>query len=245
MFIPAQFNLAVGAKPPIELLVAGLRGDGIWTKFDRLWVYAQRTTTLALRDIVGGNVATIIGSPAFVANRGYTGTAVNPAVNYIDTGFNAFSSGVAWTQDSAHISVWCVTNNAAAVGGALMGNDSVTGHLYVTYQDGLIYAALNTGSAAASIAAPATRIGHWILSRTSTTAVELYQNGVTNTTYSNTSLNGANRNYLVCATNTGTVIADGSPNQIAMASIGAGLTDAEAVLFYNRVRAYMTAVGVP
>jgi hypothetical protein len=89
--------------------------------------------------------------------------------------------------------------------------------------------------------------GHCIANRSASNAVQGYKNGSSVLTSSDASQALCTVQFITGGTNNngapqGTLGANG---QIAMASIGASLTATEATNFYNRLRTYMTTVGVP
>ncbi len=239
-----------GATTPLQDLIAGLTTDGLTAKLDRLWVFAQPTEAEALVDIIASATATNVNSTTFTANLGYTGQDLAAPARYIDSNYTPATHGVNYTQNSAHISAWSITNAAPANGGALMGcSDGGTSHatsIYDTYLDGNMYLRINDNSASGSQGAPGTRIGHWLINRDTSTTTQAYQDGS-----SFSSPNAASGplpafNILIAADNNGAGGAIlGTPNQLAMVSIGGSLSAGDVTNFYNRLRTYMTAVGVP
>src|SRR5262245_61114005 len=84
----------------VGTLIQGLKADGIWTKLDLLYLYAAENTISARVDIVRRTLPGIVGSPTFTADRGYAGTDVDPATNYLGTGFNASTFGGQYSLNS-------------------------------------------------------------------------------------------------------------------------------------------------
>src|SRR5215813_10721680 len=87
----------------VDDLIVGLKADGIWTKLDRLWLFAAENAKTALTDLVGLTLATAVSSPTFTIDKGYAG---NGTSSYIDTGFNTSTSGVNFTLNTSHLAVW-------------------------------------------------------------------------------------------------------------------------------------------
>src|SRR5262245_49199564 len=54
-------------------LIAGLKSDGVWSKLDRLWIFTQELQSGALVDFVARSRASILGTPTFTQNIGFTG----------------------------------------------------------------------------------------------------------------------------------------------------------------------------
>lgn len=234
---------------PLQDLISGLTVDGVFAKLDRLWIKAQATQALALSDLIVGATATAVNSPTFTANIGYTGEDAGTVTKYIDSNFNPSTAGGNYAQNAAHLSAWCVGNIASVNGGALIGySDSTAGtysHLDVTFTDGNIYARINDNPASGSQGAPATRAGHWVVNRSGAAATQIYQNGSSFGTPNATSVGLLNENVFILCDNQNNNPKYGTPNQIAMVSIGGNLSPTDVTNFYNRLRTYMTAVGVP
>jgi len=233
----------------VDNLIAGLKADGVWTKLDRLWILAAENEISARTDMVGDVLATKTGSPAFTIDRGYTGTDAQPATDYLNTGFTPSTNGVTFVQNSAHLSAWSVTNNAATNGGALSGvNVAATSaniNIFDTFTDGNLYGRINDNPTSGSQGAPSSRIGHWIVNRNSSTTSQIYQNGASFSSPNATSGNVANINILILGLNQDGTGERGTPNQVAMTSLGGSLSATDATNFYNRLRTYMSSVGVP
>ena len=83
-----------------------------------------------------------------------------------------------------------------------------------------------------------------ISSRTSSTSLKLYNNGSLGNTQTATNTTSApNLNLFIGARNNNNTADVYSSKQCAFASIGDGLTDAEALAFYNAVQTFQTTLG--
>lgn len=230
----------------INDLIVGLKNDGIWPTLDRLWILAAENTQSALTDLVGLQLAVANGGPAFNVDNGYTGVDSSTTV-YIDTGFNPSTAvGPQFVRDSAHISAWSDTNvQASATGGAILGLYNVTNSTYLLpwYVDNNSYFGINAGQNGVALAAAT---GHWLASRTGPNTNSGYRNGASVLAINNASVAVLNGNfYILLRNDVGTGPDTGTPNEVSMASIGGGLSPTQITNFYNRLRTYMTAVGVP
>ncbi len=235
-------NVTATRKDLIDNLIVGLKGDGIFSKLDRLWLFAAENTASALRDLVGTNLAT--STAAFQIDRGYTGDGSS---TFVDTTF--IPPGTNYLQDSASIGIWAVTVGTGP-GGQLHGWRSAGnvsgGHVSVHFNgttelDGC---ANTAGAAQQSATATPTKFG--MANRSGTNAVQLYSDGTQTGTDTPASdvLTGA-VSFYVCARNSNGAFNSPSDEQIACASMGGSLTSAEAGNLWTRLRTYMTAVGVP
>jgi len=104
---------------------------------------------------------------------------------------------------------------------------------------------VNSLDSAATNLSNTNTIGHFVASRNnSATTVAGYKNGTQLDSSPENSTTLINLNLYLCGHNrSGTAVS--SLQQEAAASIGAGLSGAQALALYNRLRTYMTAVGVP
>jgi antitoxin component of RelBE/YafQ-DinJ toxin-antitoxin module len=230
-------------------LINGLVADGIWAKLDVLHVYATQNQTTALLNLVStsyNGLALGATLPTFTADRGFLGGVDAAFSGYIDPVFNpATAVSPKHVRDSAHISAWSLTNlnSIIEVAGAVIASTWLTGIL-TRFTDNSAYfyvnTTLNTGAAVAN------SIGHYIANRSSSSSVEGYKNGASLViNASNPSIAPANLAMFACAYNLSGTGVKTSGNQLAMMSIGASLNTTDATNFYNRLRTYMTTVGVP
>jgi hypothetical protein len=222
-------------------LINGLVSDGIWPKLDILHIYATQDTTTAKLNLVSSSYsATILGSGiTFTADRGYDNSST---LGWLSTGFNpATASSPQYALNSAHESLWNLTNINNSVHSAGSGGPPYC--VVSPRLSNLTITAINDGSGL-SVASSDGR-GHFIGTRTSSVATAAYKNGssiVSSGALSSTSIPNANL-IVLGFTSSGTPV--GANAQGAMYSVGSGLSSGEATLFYNRLRTYMTVVGVP
>lgn len=230
----------------ITNLICGLATDGLWSKFDVVKVYATQNGTPALLNLVSTSYTSVIhGSPTFTADRGFTGVSGSTTV-YVDTTFAPTgAASPQYTQNSAHISAWAVTDQGAgnwAIAGAASGSSETV--ILPKWSDGNTYFRINGNSTPGVSGIPA--VGHFVGSRTNSTTIAGYRNG------SSILSNSADASATPPSTSIFSLSEDiagtgtwGYPGQIAMLTLGSGLTATDVLKLYNRSRAYMTAVGVP
>lgn len=231
----------------VDALIDGLQLDGVWQKLDRLWLRAAENSASALTDIVADSLASVVGTPTFTTDRGYTGQDAALPTSYINSNFNPTTAGQLFVQNSGHISMWVVTNTAAVNGGAIMGlqNAGATSTiLFDTFTDGNIYAGVNDNVASVALGVPASRAGHWCASRTGAAAEVIYHDAVSFSTPNGASTAPIlNAPFLeLCYSEAGTAKL-GTPNQIAVTTIGSGLTATDVTNLRSRLLTYLTAVG--
>jgi hypothetical protein len=190
------------------------------------------------------------GSPAFTANRGYTGVDASTTV-WIDTMTNLSNFGGQFTTNSGHASIWSNTNAASTgTGGCTFGSSTAAeGNNQTTilpqYVDGNAYFRLNDSSPSGGFA-NANSTGHYLVNRNSISTTQGYISGSLFASPNAASGTLANANDIMLAINDSVVgPASGGGYQLTMHSIGGSLSGTQVSSFYTRLRTYMTAVGVP
>lgn len=227
-------------------LINGLVTDSVFSKLDVLHVYATQNSTTALLNLVSSSYNGTRTGATFVADRGMTGVNAS-AADYINTNFNPSTAGGQFVQNSAHFSAWVTTDGGTNIGSVLGANNSgstIQNNLYPKYSDNNCYVRINSGGIGG--VANADSSGHYIGNRSSSVQVNTYRNGssiLSNGAAASTAL--VNLNMYALATNeNGTADGNGA-HQLAMISIGSSLSGTDATNFYNRLRTFMTVVGVP
>jgi hypothetical protein len=221
-----------GRASQVQDLVTGLKSDGVWTKLDRLWLFAAENSGSALVDLVARALAVATGSPTFTTDRGYTGASAK----FLTLDIVPFSWSGLYTLNDAHYSAWQVTSPGASQG-LLMGTGGSGVQLYTPYVgDSNLYARINDSPDSGAQGTLSTPNGHFVANRTGASLSAAFQNGALFSTI-NASSGSLNNNIFTVLTDT--------TSQVAMASIGGGLTSTNIANFYSRLRTYMSAVGVP
>ena len=232
----------------IATLIDGLVSDGVWQKLDALYVLAQQNQSDALLNLVGtsyGLTATGV-APSFTIYRGFYFGGTGP----LDTGFNASTAtSPHYTANNASYGVWSyavVVENFAVMGnGATGASDSI---MYPKFTDGTFYGRLNDNSVG-GVPTPGTK-GLFVGDRSSSTIIDLYWGGVSQLTEASTSAGVTNATFTI-GQSQGYLGQDdpaprlGTAQTLSAAFIGASLGAAGQLALYNRLRTYLTAVGVP
>jgi hypothetical protein len=237
--VAAGGSVSAPRQTIVNNLIVGLKADGIFTKLDRLWLHAAENSQSALTDLIADQAATPSGSPTFTADQGYT---FDGAATFIDTNFNPSTAGGNFVQDSAHMSTWPTAVTAATW--AQFGNFVVTQGIELPWATDRWFMYINDGSQVNT--GVLTGVGHICLTRTAAGARALYANGGA-AAYSDAagSTGVASANLYIGAINNAGALIHVNTGQIALTSIGGGLNATENGNFYNRLRTYMTAVGIP
>jgi len=220
-------------------LIDGLVADGVWSKLDALYIFATQNTTNARLNVKSASyTASVTGTVTFTADRGYT----NPAsgTDYVNTNFNASTAGGNYTQNAAHFMSWQVADLGNM--GVVLGADGAT-RMYQAPNFGgggstLSRINTTTGGASGTVANGA---GMALSNRSSSSTVETYRNAVQLATGSDASAALNNSTFSVPSV----FLTDSNLTVMAGCSMGGSLTSGQVTSFYNRLRTYMTAVGVP
>lgn len=236
----AWVNAVVGAggtvstprKTLVNDFIVGLKNASLFTKFDRLWLLAAENPQSALTDLSAAVVgASVVNSPTFTTDRGYTGDGSS---NYVSMSWNPLTAAVNYTTTSGHISCWNATagSNAEMTVGL---EGSATPHIYAQYSgDGNTYLRVNDDPADTQGFVVADVRGLLLGNRSSSTARQGYRNGVSIGTYASTPNQGTLTNSnLLCYS-----------RQVAAISVGGTLDATQQLAFYNLMSTYMAAVGV-
>lgn len=100
-------------------LVLDLKSAGIWSKLDVLWSPANdgssQFATLNWKSPTTHQM-TLVNSPTWTTKKGFKGDGSS---SYVNTNFNASTSGVQYTQTDAGIVVWVTTQ--ATTGSRMLG----------------------------------------------------------------------------------------------------------------------------
>ena len=248
-FIARTSGSSNAQKINYDTLICGMVTDGTFAKMDVLYTFATDTTGNAVLNLVQNSFNAVLhGSPTFTANRGYTGVD-NSSTVFIDTGFNGNSApSPHFTGAAAHISAF-QANNLNTSSGAAISALQTSGSInsYIRTHTTNYFGCLNnvdTSCAQNFSGISATTVGHWLINRPNGTSANTYYNGAVTGANITSGSTIPNFNFYVIAHNIAGTAA-GSNNQIAGASIGGVLTAGEITSFYNRMRTYMTAEGVP
>jgi hypothetical protein len=231
----------------INNCVVALKGAGLWTKLDGLWMFAAADSQAGLINwkTPGTFDATAVNSPTHTADQGF---ATDPTGSkYLDTNLVLNTGGINYQQDSASFGFWSRTSGqqtgvndmawftavpSSSLIGARSNTDTSVGRNNQLSASTTISVANTDGS------------GLFHNSRTGSGGFDLYRNGASIGTSSTT----ASTTVPALDFFIGTGNSFGSPGtigtrQYAMGFVAAGMDATEASNFYSAILAYMQAVG--
>jgi len=249
-FITAASITDSTQQSAINTLVTDLKTYGIWTKMKAIYPFVGGTASshkFNLKD-----PRDLDAAYRLVFNGGLThdsmGISLNGTNGYADTRMNANSTNFNYL--SQHLSLYSRTNTDG--GYVDMGVQTGSGKRFVEFcirLNGSFYGALfyndtNGGADYLTYTNNDSR-GFYTFNRPSNTIVNIFKNSNKVSTKTQTSSNTMfSETPLFIGAVNGFPSAGGYTNrQYAFASIGDGLTDAEALAFYNAVQTYQTTLG--
>ena len=222
-------------KSAVNTLVLSLKSANIWTKMK------------ALYPVVGGVAsahAVNLKQPgtynlSFATGWTHASTGMTPnGATYADTSLIPSS---ALSINSTHISYYSRTNNDTGIDIGINSNNTF-GRLYSYIRLGNLFGGRNNNTTSGEKSIANTNgLGHYINNRIDSGNIKLIKNEVINTIALTS--NGLDTSQIsIGAVFSISAYAYGS-KQCAFASIGDGLSDAEALSFYNAVQTYQTTLG--
>jgi hypothetical protein len=223
-------------------LVIDLKSANIWTKMKAVYPMVGGTSTTCkfnlkdARDLDAAYRLAFFGGGTFSANgyqpggvNGYANTFLNPSV--------AYSVGT-----SGHMSYYSRTDSTG-VNEREMG--AITGVIYtdlgLRYSSNLYMRWGETGGPT-QVASP-NSLGFYVASRTAINVQKIFKNGTQVLTSALTGNLLPNLNFYLGCQNSSNSPINYSAKQCAFASIGDGLTDAEALAFRTAVQLFQTTLS--
>jgi hypothetical protein len=232
-------------KGVIDALIVSLKTASVWDKLDCLWLTAAHDAQAAgINWKVPATFAlTVVNSPTFAADRGYTG---NGTSSYLSTGFTPSTAGGVYAQNNAHVGVWSRTSAQSGTGVSMGGEgttNTVSSRLFLRNTSDVAVARLNQGPSGGVGTASLDGSGHFVGRRSASNAVALFRNGASIGTSTTNSTGLTTVPLYFGAYNDEGVAAGFAPRQHAAAHLGSSLTDQNIADLYAAMLTYMQAVG--
>ena len=238
-FIDAAGITDATQKSAVNQLVLDLKSANIWTKMK------------AIYPIVGGTASThkwnlkdprdLDAAFRLTFSTGWTHASTGMTPNGTSAYSNTFLNVNTLTQDSNHFSYYSRTNSQTGhdAGAVDMSSSPFKRfELLLRYTDNNSYnTIMSTTQTAVSVTDSK---AFWIMSRTTSSQVKQFKNNTLFATSNQTSIAPFNKVIYLGQSNGQSFW---SNKQVAFASIGDGLTDAEAANFYTAVNTYQTTLG--
>jgi uncharacterized protein YmfQ (DUF2313 family) len=231
----------------IDLLIKGLKADGLWPLYDRIWYFgAERDAApdgsireiAALTDLVQGAVATNVSS-SFTPIRGYSGA-------YVDSNFNPTTPGSKYTRNNSFAAIWSLDLFNPIANNLSFGMKGGAGRTYIDVQDYTnpldvrTYFAINDtfGLNANFSVQDDFGYGLYAMNRSASTLSQAFRNG-RQVQFSNDGSQALeNSTFTFCG-----AAGYSSVNRVAVGVIGASHTVDQQAQLYARLSAAMRAMG--
>ena len=223
-------------------LVINLKSANIWTKMKAVYPFVGNTASSQkwnLKNPVDSNAAyrlVFSGGGTFSAN-GYQPNGTNAYANTFLT------PSTNLTLNNASLSIYSRTNNTSL--GFDIGARNTVSNSDVTltmYAGGAVVGRINTYADYASIPLTNT-LGFIQATRVGTNSQKVFKNATSSTSTITTSTAAVSFVMLIGALNQNGTPTLYNNKEIAFASIGDGLTDAESLAFYNAVQTFNTTLA--
>lgn len=236
-FLNAAVITNVTQANAINTLVIALKGYSIWTKFKAIYPIVGGTASQHKYNLKDPRDLDAAFRLAFATGWTHSATGMTPLVTWADTFLN---SNNVLNLNSTNFSYYSRTNvdNVCELG-ALSGSAQ---DFLILRSAGLSYFVVHQNAPYTTYSNLDSR-GFFVANRTASNIVNGWKNGVKVATSSNVSTGKPNLKIYLGAYNNGGVAAGYSTKECAFASIGDGLTDAEAANFYTAVQAFNTTLG--
>jgi len=226
----------------INTLVVNLKSANIWTKMKALYPMVGGTATSCkfnLKNPVDSDAAyrlVFSGGGTFSAN-GYQPNGTNAYANTF------FIPSVNGTLNSNHISYYSRTNsNGTEVELGTNISDAAPNSILEIRTTGVTYLAINSNAIYTTFT-DANSLGFYIGNRTLSNVIKLHKNASIVSSGTTVSTSQSANSFTIGALNQGSGRFFYTTKQCAFASIGDGLTDAEALAFYNAVQTFNTTLS--
>ena len=226
-------TLSTTEQIAINNLVTSLKANNLWNSLLAIYPMVGSSAAACAQNLKSSSfTGTFSGGWTFAS----TGATPNGTNAYMNTTYNPSTSG---TLNSAHLSVYSRTNignNKCFLGGnttAFASNHQLG--------SGNGFVALN--SATWGNYSPSSYLGLLSISRIASTGIVTYYNGSQLSTFATVSTSLTNANIYLSANNNANVAESYSTNEIALASIGNGLSGADITNFYTVVQAFQTSLS--
>ena len=212
---------------------AGLDANSLKPKFNAIYPFVGGTNTKHSYNFIN----TLTFPLSFLGGWTHSANGALPAFNgYANTGI--LPSTVLSLND-AHLGVYLRTNNN--VGVDIGATDGVVNTQIASRIGGIYYGFINQTLVPSVTNAAST--GHYIASRTGATAQTNYKNGASILATTSVSTARPTFNIYLGARNTNGTANNFSQRELAMASIGSGLTAGEVSTLYTLIQAFQTSLS--
>jgi hypothetical protein len=238
-FITAASISDLTQQTAINSLVTDLKTYNIWTKMKSLYPFVGGTASTHKFNLK--DPRDLDAAYRLTFNGGWTHSSTGALPNGTNGYANTFLAPSLMAQNSTHFSFYSRTDTTGLK--IDIGANVAVGCNFGFFARHNSTAILNINTNFSNTAANTDSLGFYIGSRTASTTQVLFKNSTKIINGAGASLTPLTYNIYIGATNYNGTVQNYSNRQTAFASIGDGLTDAEAANFYTAVQAYQTTLG--
>jgi hypothetical protein len=233
--------VSAGRVTLLNTYVNTLKAAGIWQLIDDELPLVAEDAAQALTSLKRRRLATVTAGPTFTADAGY---AFNGTTQFINFGFVPSTHAAAMTGTNMRAAVYARANVGSS-GYALGTSDSGTRNLGIVPRNagGAFQFTANAGLTTYATGITDSR-GLSVASRTAAGVFEAYKNGVSIGTASPSSASvlPTRAIYIGARNNAGTADLFRA-STIGWVTVGASMSAAQELAYYNALQTFMTAVG--
>ena len=214
-------------KLAVNTLTLNLKSANIWTLMKAIYPMVGSSAAACAQNLKSSSFTGTFAGPWIFTSAGAKG---NGSSTYMNTGLLASTQ---LSISSAHLSVYINTLNTANV---LIGANATTA--FLQNNGGILYGALAGPTTSAAITGTVFFV---MVNRQTNTVQKVIKNAtVLGTSSSTASAYPSAQNIFVGAYN---ATGNSSDATFAFSSIGDGLSDAEAISFYNAIQTFQTSLS--
>jgi hypothetical protein len=223
-------------KVLINDFIVGCKIDGNWALLDYLYMLAAPDSQRAQLNWISSSFnITNVNSTTLATDRGFVGADTK----YLDTNFNAFTSGVNYTRNSASYGYYL---NVIAGVDYDMGVKTASANSYCRVATTNFRGQINNVSEIEPTSAYTGTSGMFSFKRTNSSNYTQLLNGAVVDTVTDNSVAPANANiYLLCINYNGVASFFANAKRMACNFAGSGAIDHAKL--YTRLNTYLTAIG--
>jgi hypothetical protein len=234
-------------KRLINALIVGLKADGVWSKLDWLCLWAAHDQQAArVNWAQPAKSATLNFVPTWTLDRGYRNGTNNNAIGLTIEAPNAAGNNA--TLNSVHISSYLNAYATVAFGGVIISSPN-TANLDMGERNsgpnfiwGGEVSDTTAGAALSTTTNPPPWTGMWTFSRTGASARAYYKDGALANSDTQAQA-GSFGTIQVLNGITGGLQAPNATTQVALFSMGQGLSATDAANLNSRTLTFLTAIG--
>ncbi|MEN6569053.1 MAG: hypothetical protein ABFC18_03470 [Rikenellaceae bacterium] len=230
-------------KGIIDTAIIAAKAASLWTTlFDAMWLFAAHGNDSALLNILADEFnCTLVDTPTFTTDRGYTGNGSSDALN---TNYNLATDSTLFTQNSCSMGVYIRTNNQSAQAFGVIKSSAPTYRtdLQPRHTDNNAYYGISSRGYDSNASNDSR--GMWILTRSASNEFKVYKNGLEVVTESElTNALPSLIMHFLCYNGDG-VLAGFSTHEISLGFIGAAMTPTDVANFQTIwVDGYLNSIG--